>query len=534
MDSDEMKDDPNIGIEKTITREDFEIGNLLSQGQESYVFEGTLNKTACVIKKSKKDSTMDYIKEINLMKKFNHPNVAQCLGAFVDLKKNNEILIFYEKLEPSERHILLSLGSSITNLQRIKYVHQLALGFAFLEGNKIFHGDIKLANTLYDRNADKLKICDFGFARDLTRNILGFAKGSPLFLAPEIWETLLSTTNKTPQVEYSFKMDVYSFTLMSHVILTGVEYASPQWDTKTLALKVSRGNYRPSLDLLIKYPESLKIALKKGWERDPNERLSFKDCVKIYNKIFLEMIMPVLPIPETIKPKMEITLNGIKCPEKLQEWFSFNFRSEEETQTKLFSIEFPEFIAKFSLFLSFPKGYVPTKDDDTYKLLQFLFKKTTINHLDLDAFSEYMPCFGPLDNGILWIQNVKTDVTLPGFYGRITKKQAESYLLKAKPREFLLRCSSIKGNFTVSICKGEGKVIHVMIEHAPFENLYSVIFEKKINLFSSLTEALKFVAKNFRLIGPVLIHPPNTRIFIDERQEISIYENFLTSKSIDY
>lgn len=95
----------------------------------------------------------DLKKEIELHRKLTNNYISLSTGSFQDDNKD-ELYVFYNKYED-----LFSFISKATPLQRIKYVHQLLLGFSFLEGNKIFHGDIKIENLLYDRNSDQVKIC---------------------------------------------------------------------------------------------------------------------------------------------------------------------------------------------------------------------------------------------------------------------------------------------------------------------------------------------------------------------------------------
>eukprot|EP01091_Cochliopodium_minus_P017353 TRINITY_DN6778_c0_g1_i1.p2 TRINITY_DN6778_c0_g1~~TRINITY_DN6778_c0_g1_i1.p2 ORF type:complete len:103 (+),score=18.49 TRINITY_DN6778_c0_g1_i1:480-788(+) len=80
-----------------------------------------------------------------------HPNIATFLGAsFERPDELNEaiITIFYERLEPAEKYIYHKEGSKASPFQRLKFIHQISLGFSYLEGMKIYHGDIKVENLL--------------------------------------------------------------------------------------------------------------------------------------------------------------------------------------------------------------------------------------------------------------------------------------------------------------------------------------------------------------------------------------------------
>ena len=114
------------------------------------------------------------------MKTVAHSNIATFYGASYHKPSPQHealITIFYERLEPSEPIILIQKGAKATHFQRLKYLHQVSLGLSYLAGMKIYHGDIKLGNLLYDRKGDKFKLCDWGFAKDLRSNSIGPAKG---------------------------------------------------------------------------------------------------------------------------------------------------------------------------------------------------------------------------------------------------------------------------------------------------------------------------------------------------------------------
>ena len=81
----------------------------------------------------------------------------------------------------------------------------------YLHKKRITHRDLKPQNILLE--GDFVKICDFGFAKEMSAstNFLRSIKGTPLYIAPEIIEP-------NP---YTHKVDIWSFGIILYELATG-------------------------------------------------------------------------------------------------------------------------------------------------------------------------------------------------------------------------------------------------------------------------------------------------------------------------
>lgn len=90
--------------------------------------------------------------------------------------------------------------------------------------------------------------------------------GTPIYMAPEIF-------SNNP---YSYKVDVYSFSLVIYELLTGIRPFS-EYKSKLKLIKDKKQGKEPDLSHI--KDEKIKIFLKSCWSIDPSKRPSFKMIV---------------------------------------------------------------------------------------------------------------------------------------------------------------------------------------------------------------------------------------------------------------
>jgi len=187
----------------------------IGKGSFSKIYKGYHKETKKVIavKKIETDNIKkinDNIeREINVMKKLNHPNILKLYDVVYDYP-NNYIYLIIEYCELGDFSKFLN-KRPLKEKHAKRYIKQLADGLKYLLNNNIMHRDLKPHNILLSSN-NQIKLSDFGFARYFERNkMVETLCGSPMYMAPEIMKFH----------EYTNKSDLWSVGVILYETLTG-------------------------------------------------------------------------------------------------------------------------------------------------------------------------------------------------------------------------------------------------------------------------------------------------------------------------
>jgi hypothetical protein len=145
---------------------DYELKNLIGEGTYGQVFRGKKGDNENVAIKifksniSEEGIPLETIREVSLLKDFNHPNILRALDIIVD---TDNIMIVLELLDQD----LLSLmrKRKLTFDEVTYYFNKICLGIEYLHSNNVIHRDIKPQNILVTKNV--IKIGDFGASRNI-------------------------------------------------------------------------------------------------------------------------------------------------------------------------------------------------------------------------------------------------------------------------------------------------------------------------------------------------------------------------------
>ena len=145
--------------------------------------------------------------EIEIHSKLNHRNIIRLYNV---LETEEEINILLEYAENGTLFSLIQKENGLPENKAYKYFIQIVNAVYFLHQNNIIHRDIKPENILIGEN-DTLKLCDFGWAKELTVNNRSTFCGTVEYMAPEI----------VGSEKYDCSVDVWSLGILLYELLMG-------------------------------------------------------------------------------------------------------------------------------------------------------------------------------------------------------------------------------------------------------------------------------------------------------------------------
>ena len=173
-----------------------------------------------------------------------------------------------EYVEGCELFRFVSERERLAEIQAVFLFRQIIEGLIYASRLQIAHRDLKPENILIDREAQQIKLIDFGMAAfQPNGDKLSTACGSPHYAAPE----LLSC-----KAYDSVKVDVWSSAVVLFVLLCG--YPPFNWSRTTKEADRGPELYGRILHQELNIPGFLspeaRDLLTRALERDPQKRLS--------------------------------------------------------------------------------------------------------------------------------------------------------------------------------------------------------------------------------------------------------------------
>ncbi len=294
-----------LGLEtgESLGRSLFRLGKELHRSGSGAVFEATVLRTGLPVAIKRKDSSelgdrklIEH--EALLLETLSHPNVAVCLGSFVEAGS------LYMVLEIADKG---DLGQLIQMRHRARQhlseheiwglFTQVCAGVAYMHGQKIIHRDLKPRNVLLyaappprsGRRGHGLrlvaKIADLGVSRQLgaTAEMANTFYGTPLYISPELCRN----------EAYNAKTDVWSLGVMLYE-LAALRPPFFGYSILELAGSITRGTYDA---LPTSYSTTLQASVRMMLSLSPTQRPSVDQyCRWLGHK--LKPNWPSAPEPE--------------------------------------------------------------------------------------------------------------------------------------------------------------------------------------------------------------------------------------------
>ena len=293
-------------INQTIAGIHFKIGRKLGEGNFSTVKLATHSLTEeqvaiKILEKTriaKKEDKIRINREIEIMKKVNHYNIAR-LYQIVENKFT--IYLIQEHIQGKEFMEYLTKNGKLSEIEACKFYHQMISALEYIHQCGIAHRDFKPENILLTNN-NLLKIIDFGLGNFYKNNqLLKTSCGSPCYCPPEMIK----------EESYNGALsDIWSSGIILYLMLCGnLPFYHEQNDI--MFKKILSGKF----DLPKHLSNNAKDILKKILEVDPKKRMKFEEIkshpwFNIIDKNYLmhkgiNVNQDIIPIDEGIIQDME-------------------------------------------------------------------------------------------------------------------------------------------------------------------------------------------------------------------------------------
>ncbi|XP_077233262.1 serine/threonine/tyrosine-protein kinase HT1-like [Tasmannia lanceolata] len=301
---DSVSDEPTIEDRWLIDPKLLYVGPKIGEGGHAKVYEGMYKSLSVAVKIIQPGSTPEqymkrrqkFLREIAMLSRVQHENLVTFIGA---CKDSNMVIVTELLMGGSLKKYLRELRPDILDLElSISFALDISRAMECLHANGIIHRDLKPDNLLLTGDHKRLKLADFGLAREETVTEMMTAEtGTYRWMAPELYSTV--TLQRGDKKHYDHKVDLYSFSIVLWELLTNrmpFEGMSNLQAAYAAAFKQTR----PSLDNI---PEDFAALLKVCWAEEPSERPEFQNVTSM-----LSNFLTTLTSAQHMKapPRMEV------------------------------------------------------------------------------------------------------------------------------------------------------------------------------------------------------------------------------------
>ncbi|EAS04203.2 Serine/Threonine kinase domain protein (macronuclear) [Tetrahymena thermophila SB210] len=155
-------------------------------------------------------------REVKVHPELSHPYIIKMHDAFINKDAIYIILDYAVNKNVSETFLQ---DFKYNEARAFKYFYQTCLAIDYLHKKGIMHRDIKPENLLLDEN-DNIKLCDFGWCAEITKNRRNTLCGTFEYMAPE------TITER----DYDYKIDIWQLGILLYELLHGRTPFKPNFE----------------------------------------------------------------------------------------------------------------------------------------------------------------------------------------------------------------------------------------------------------------------------------------------------------------
>ncbi|XP_015431987.1 PREDICTED: calcium-dependent protein kinase 4-like [Dufourea novaeangliae] len=228
---------------------------------------GGLMLAVKVVNTVKKEDRRAVEREVEIMRRLQHPRLIQLYDAIDTGKQIYVILELIEGGELFER--VIDEDFVLTERSCAVFMRQICEGIEFIHRQNILHLDLKPENILcLTKEGNRIKIIDFGLAREYDpKKKLQVLFGTPEFVAPEVVNF----------DQIGFGTDMWSIGVICYVLLSGLSPFMGDTDIETMA-NVTIAKYDFDHDAFANISEDAKDFIRCLLIKDKEKRMSAVQC----------------------------------------------------------------------------------------------------------------------------------------------------------------------------------------------------------------------------------------------------------------
>ncbi|EEA05187.1 calcium-dependent protein kinase, putative [Cryptosporidium muris RN66] len=217
---------------------------------------------------AKNKDTSTILKEVDLLKKLDHPNIMKL---FEILEDSNSYYIVSELYTGGELFDEIIKRKRFSEIDAARIIKQVFSGVTYMHKHSIVHRDLKPENILLqskEKNCD-IKVIDFGLSTCFQPNTkMRDRIGTAYYIAPEV---LRGT--------YDEKCDIWSMGVILYILLSGTPpfYGRNEYD---ILKRVETGKYAFDLPQWKSVSEEAKDLIRKMLTFHPSLRISAAQCLE--------------------------------------------------------------------------------------------------------------------------------------------------------------------------------------------------------------------------------------------------------------